>query len=32
VHFLRSLGWRVVGDATALHDTVVLNTLAVVIG
>jgi hypothetical protein len=32
VHFLRSLGRRAVGDAAALHDTAVINTLAVVLG
>jgi len=32
VHFLRSLGRRAVGDAVALHDTAVLNTLAVCLG
>ena len=32
VHFLRALGRRAVGEAAALHDAAVLNTLAVVLG
>jgi hypothetical protein len=32
VHILRSLGWRAIGYAMALHVTMVLNTLAVVLG
>jgi hypothetical protein len=32
VHFLHSLGRRDVGGAAALHDIVVPNTLAVVLG
>ncbi len=32
MHFLRALGRRAVGEAAALHDAAVLNTLAVVLG